>query len=286
MRKLVSLLGIGFLAAGCLSPGPSASPVVTAAPTYNVATGSDQLLLSIETGGGLVPMWFRLTHKPWFALYGDGRIIVPGPTGDSPLPLVPDLRQMHVAPAEIQKILAAADPAGLLGPDARFYAVDIFDASTTTFITTVDGKTHTLSAYALGYPASAADASAEAVRVRLADFERKMEDLSAFLGRTVDDTEAYKPAAMRIFTSPFDSSNPEDANRHVVAWPLGVDPGTAGEAAVTPNTRCLLVTEPDLDAFLVVAKGADAQSIWTYGAAKYSVYVRPLYSHEKGCTAT
>jgi hypothetical protein len=81
--------------------------------------------------------------------------------------VLPNLRQVRVTPAEIQKILAAADQAGLLGPDANFNATDIFDASSTSFTTIVDGKTHTIGAYALGYPVVTVGAALTEARKKL-----------------------------------------------------------------------------------------------------------------------
>jgi len=284
MRKLISILGISLLTAACTSAGASGPPGATLATHYNVATGSDQLVLRITTGGGVSPIDFVLTNTPWFALYGDGRLVVRGPgTKTYPAPLLPDLRQIRVTPAEIQKILAAADQAGLLGPDANFNAVDIFDASSTTFITIVDGKTHTIGAYALGYDAATVDAAVAEARRKLSSFDDAVGDMAAFLGREVGDAGAYDAAAMRLFTIPFDSSDPASLTGQVVAWPLSVDPGTAGEAAKVPKTRCLVVTGSDLGAFLTVAKTANKLTIWTYGAGRYSVFVRPLYPDETGC---
>ena len=127
MRRLLPLLGAGLLlAAACTvasvgSPTPSTAPTATptAAPTaaagYSVATGPNNLILRIATGGGFVAPSYMLTAVPGFALYGDGRIIVPGPvTAIYPAPLLPNLRIISVTPAEIQKIVAAADAAGLL----------------------------------------------------------------------------------------------------------------------------------------------------------------------------
>jgi hypothetical protein len=284
MRKLVSLLGIGLLAAACTGAGASGS---TPAPTYNVATGSDQLVLRITTGGGLVPVEYTLTHTPWFSLYGDGLVVVQGPANESyPGPLLPNLRQMRVTPAEIQKILAAADGAGLLGPDARFDATDIYDASTTTFTTIVDGKTHTIGAYALDFEGGTVDAAAARIREKLSGFEGELGNLAAFLDRQISDAETYDAAAMRLFTSPVDSSEQNGQTRPVLAWPLSVDPGTAGEATKVTMTRCLVVTGSDLEAFLAAAKTANSLTLWTYGANRYSVLVRPLYPDETGCPAT
>ena len=287
MRKLISILGISLLTAACTSADASGSPGATPVPHYNVATGSDQLVLRITSGGGLVPMNVLLTQTPWFALYGDGRIVVRGPATESyPGPLLPNLRQIQVTPAEIQKILSAADQAGLLGPDASFNATDIFDASSTSFTTIVDGKTHSIGAYALGYEGATMDAAMIEARKRLSGFEDKAGDMPTFLGREVSDAGAYDATSMRLFTSPTDLSDPASLTHQVVAWPLSVDPGTAGEATKLPQTRCLVVTGSDLEAFLTVARKANTLTIWTYGAGRYSVSVRPLYPDETGCPAS
>lgn len=287
MRKFISLLGIGLIAAACSTAGATDRPGFTPASHYNVATGADQLLLRVTTGGGLLPPGAQLTHKPWFALYGDGRVVVQGPrTETSPAPLLPDLRQMQVTPAEIQKIVGEADRAGLLGPDARFDAVDIYDASTTEFTAVVDGKTHTISALALDYDVTVADQAVAEARRRLSEFEREITDLAAFLGRQVSDAEAYDAAAMRVFSGPANVSEQDQLTHETVAWPLTADPATAGEAAFVPQTRCLVLTGSDLELFQKVAREADALTLWTHGPNRYTVYVRPLYPDESGCPAS
>ena len=42
-------------------------------------TGTDQLVLRVETGGGYTAPEFQLRLIPEFSLYGDGTIITPGP---------------------------------------------------------------------------------------------------------------------------------------------------------------------------------------------------------------
>jgi hypothetical protein len=193
---------------------------------------------------------------------------------------------MQVTPAEIQKIVGEADRAGLLGPDARFDAVDIYDASTTEFTAVVDGKTHTISALALDYDVTVADQAVAEARRRLSEFEREITDLAAFLGRQVSDAEAYDAAAMRLFSGPANVSEKDQLTRETVAWPLTVDPATAGEAAFVPQTRCLVLTGSDLELFQKVAREADALTLWTHGPNRYTVYVRPLYPDESGCPAS
>jgi hypothetical protein len=252
-----------------------------------VATQPDKLILRIATGGGFVAPGYLLSAVPEFALYGDGRIVVPGPVAEIyPGPLLPNLLVERVTPTEIQKIVAAADGAGLLGPDASFDAVGIADASTTVFTTVVDGRAHRISAYALsesGGRGPTGDPTVEAARAKLAQFWTQMSDLSTFLGRPVSDTEAYVPTGMRVFLGDAGPADPAQPTAQVVAWPLTADPAQVGQPTAVQGTVCVALTGADLSIFLGVARTANAAAVWTYGSARYAVTVRPLYPNESGC---
>jgi hypothetical protein len=283
MRRLISLLVAGLLAAGCTGSGGAGSS--NTPEHYDVGTGSGDLILQVTTGGGLMPIEYSLTHMPDLALYGDGRIIVRGPQIEIyPGPLLPNMRVIRVTPDEIHKIVAAADDAGLLGPDANFNATDIFDGPSTTFITIVGGKTHTIGAYALGIGGTVDDPVVEAARARLLDFDAAIADLSKFLGRSISDEEAYEPAGMRVFAAVADESHDaSELERQVVDWPLTMDPATAGQAIDHQDYRCLLLTGADLAVFLTVARTANTLTIWRAPSGRYTVMVRPLYPDESSC---
>jgi hypothetical protein len=297
MRKILSILTIPLLIAGCVGAGggnpsgstaPPTSPSTgpTTAPTYSVETGSNKLILRLAIDGGFVAPGYILTRMPIVALYGDGRVIVGGPVIEIyPGPLLPNLRQLHVTPAEIQRILAAADADGLLGPDASYMATNIADAGTSTFTTIVDGKTHSIGAYALGEGGTIDDAAATAARAKLLDFSNIITDLSKLLGRTLSDADAYVPTEMRVFVGPVPGTDPNFPNPQVVTWPLTVDP-KSGQATTNPGLTCLAVGGADLTAFLKVATGANARTIWSAPSGRFSVSVRPLYPDESGCVVT
>jgi hypothetical protein len=287
MRTLLSILTIPFLVAGCAGFGaggkPSASPTPTAAPKYSVESGSNKLILRLSVDGGFVAPGYLLTRMPIVALYGDGRVIVGGPMVEIyPGPLLPTLRQLLVTPVEIQKILAAADAAGLLGPDSSYDATNIADAGTSTFTTIVDGKTHTISAYALGEGGTADNAAVTAARAKLLDFSNTITNLSKFLGRTLSDAEAYAPTEMRVFVGPVLGDDPNFPNPQVVTWPLTVDP-KSGQKTTNSGLTCLAIGGADLTAFLKVATGANVLTIWSAPSGRFSVSVRPLYPEESGC---
>jgi hypothetical protein len=293
MRTFLTILAIPLLFGGCAgagtSGGPSSSNAPSAAPSsaakYSVATGADKLVLRLADEGGFVAPGFLLTRTPQFALYGDGRVIVPGPVDAiSPGPLLPNLRQMHVTPDEIQKILAAADAAGLLGPDASYRATNIMDASTTVFTTIVAGKVHITSAYALSESGATGDSPDAVAQAKLLDFQGKIQNLAGFLGRPAADDQAYEPTGMEVFPNVAPPSDGSSPTPQVVTWPLAADPATGGQPTLVEGTRCILVQGTDLAKFLAVAKNANALTVWTAPSGRYTVQVRPLYPEESGCS--
>jgi hypothetical protein len=297
MRKLFSILAVPLLAAACAGSGtagtnpPSLSPSIqppSAAPTtYSIETGTNKLILQVREGGGFVAPSSQLTNMPTFALYGDGRVIVPGPVDAMyPAPLLPNLRVFHVTPAEIQKILAAADAGGLLGANANYDATGVADLGTTTFTTVVAGKVHTISAYALSAEFKSGDPTVDAARARLVAFKDKLANLTGLLGRQMND-EAYEPTSVRVFAGPAVETPSTGITPQVVDWPLSLDPATAGQPAVVgslnASLRCIALTGTDLAAFLAVARTANSATIWKAASGRYAVSVRPLYPEESGC---
>lgn len=288
MRNFPSILAICLMAGACAAPatgGGTASPARSSAPRYAVESGPDKLILQLSEEGGFVAPGYQLTRLPQLALYGDGRVIVAGQLDSIyPRPLLPNLRQLHVTPAEIQTILAAADAAGLLGPDANYGAAGVADASDSVFRTTVAGVTHVVSAYALGMTDLGQTADGAAARSKLQSFEEEMLALSAFLGRPVSEAEAYQPKAMRIFAAPTPTPNSASPTPQVVAWPLAADPASAGETTSLTGVRCVVVSGAELTTFLAVAGTANTLTVWTAPSGRYSVSVRPLYPEESRCS--
>jgi hypothetical protein len=290
MRPFLSLLAAGLLIAGCVGTGSggtggNVSPSASASLRhYNLATGSNDLIIRLTDGGGLAPLSYLLTHLPGFSLYGDGRIVVPGPVDTKyPGPLLPNLRVLRITPEEIQRIVAAADEAGLLGPDAHYDATNIYDAGTSVFTLIVDGKTHTVSAYALFEGGTVEDEATAAARARLMTFRGRIEALSDLLGHQVTD-EDYELTGMRVYVGKADeTADPSGLTRQVVDWPLAIDPGTAGEQTTHVGLRCLALSGTDLTAFLAVARTANQLTIWRASGGRYSVMVRPLLPDESGC---
>ena len=129
--------------------------------------------------GGFIAPQAQLHRVPLLALYGDGRLIVPGPQIELyPGPALPNLQVRAVSEAGIQAILAAARAAGLLGPD-RQYDGHMPDVPTTTFTVVADGARHVVSVQGLGAggPATGSGSEDSAAVARLVTFQLKVTDL-------------------------------------------------------------------------------------------------------------
>jgi hypothetical protein len=242
---------------------------------YEVSTNPTEAVLKIDGWAG-PPSPSELEFMPTLVVYGDGRVVDPGYSES----LVPELYQYHVSPDEIQQILAAADEAGLLGPDAYYGAsgIHVYDVAYTTFITTVGGRVHEIGAYALGY-GDTDDESLTAARAKLEKFSGEMSSLDVFLGRKIS-WEPYEPTAIRVFPSSFPTGLTADK---VIAWPLDVDPSTGGEPTSYADYRCIVLSGSDLAEFVAAAKTATWKTAWSEGEGSYQVLARPLFPDERGC---
>lgn len=262
-RFAVAALGICLTATAC-SPAH-----------YEVDTGATSLVLSIDTYGGMPQRYGRLVTEPELVLYGDGLVIVSCmPQWADAYPVLACLNQARLRADEVQKILATADWASLLGPDRDYSAIFITDATTTVFKTTVGGKTHTVSAYALDASASSSDPSVEAIRRRLRAFRNGVENLPSFTGRAVEMTP-YTGTALRVRATAVQS--PDQAEMSLARkWPLAGDPISEVEGGLYPVT----LTGSDMAVFVSAAEGATTATLWNAPGGYYMLSATPLYPGE------
>jgi hypothetical protein len=286
MRTLIVLALAAVVAACSSSAAASPSPAPTNPPSpspaavlYPIDTSAASLVLRIDTAGGFMATGAALARVPDFSLYGDGRVIVPGgQIAIYPSPLLPAVAEAHLTAAEVQRLLAAADAAGLLGPDGSYGGPGMPDAGQTVFTLTVAGKTHVISATTAMAGASADPADPT---TRIAAFRASLGDLSALLGRTVTET-MYEAPGYRVFLS---AAGPVDAtasSASVVDWPLATDPAKAGPTAADGIT-CMAVTGTDTATFAKAATTANATTIWRASSGNYLAQVRPLLPNEQHC---
>ena len=289
----VAVAAVAVLASACGGvgnddPGSGGTTGATGAIGIEHPTGADQPILRVAYEGGFVPYEYTLGSTPFWSLFGDGTLIVPGPQIEIyPGPALPNLTATPVSEEGIQAILEAARDAGLMDGDANYGNQCIADAATTVFTTSAGGTTTVVSAYALDVGETAGTCGNEKdadARAKLAAFQAKLTDLRSWLPNGSIGTERpYDPTQMRVYVLPYqgDAELPQEP----IAWPLDPSLDTFGEAApdAPADVRCGVVTGEDLTTLLEAAEGANALTPWTSGRTEYQLIFRPLLPDEHAC---
>ena len=280
------------------SPTPSASASASVTPSggggcgiATYPTGANDLVLRLTVAGGFVPPGVDITNVPLISVYGDGRVISPGPQiMIYPGPLLPSLQVQVLTEAGMRRLLRAAADAGLLVADITYEAHGIADAPTSFFTLVADGCTHHVNAYALAESISnqGLDQATIEARARLLQFSSALTDLRTIAGaENVRDAGLYRAIAYRIVSredpaaGPGASATPEPA----LVWPLATPLATFGEPLVQgmTDTRCGVADGTDAAALTPLFEGANAETHWTSGGRQYYLRVRPLLPDESGC---
>ena len=297
-RKLlvIPLLALTLVTAACGGlnddgDGPGSGDTGGDDLAYEHPTGANDLILRLDVSGGFVPVEYALRTIPGVSIFGDGRMIVTGPVIEIyPGPAMPNLQVTRLTEDAIQAILAEADAAGLLGPDASYDYPCVTDVPTSTFIVNANGSTHTISAYALGFAdGGMSTGQCEGVdieaRERLYDFSVRLGDVRSWLpAGSFSDEEPYTPSALRVYVTDYRSTPEPGLEQPEVAWPLGTTLDSFGEPdANLQEIRCGVVQGDDLDTLLPQATSATELTPWTSDGTTYGLIFRPLLPDESGC---
>lgn len=290
-RRAGTLGAIALLAGAMSACAASASPSVS--PSGMVIlhpSGAADLVLRYEEVGGFMGPNALLGRQPIVSVYGDGTIITTGPVpAIFPGPALPNLVATKVTEAGLQRLLAAAALAGLLGPDAQYDATGVADASTAQFTVVAAGSRHVISAYALGIatPDMEGGPAASAARARLRVFADALGDLRRTLAPEVVGPEAaYAFGSLRILAAPGapQSGDPAVA-RPPLSWPLRTPLATFGAPATgaAASFRCGVVSGPDLETLRPLLAQATSITGWASGGSVYTLILQPMLPDDTGC---
>lgn len=280
-RSIAALVVATLLATACQTVGGS---IVH-------PTGANELVLRIETGGGLVPWDFQLGQVPELSIFGDGRVIVTGPQiAIYPGPALPNLVTFRLSEDGLQRLLENARAAGLLGPDAHYDYPGIADAPTTTFTVVADGKRHVVSAYALSMTGNdvQVDPAVRRARAALAEFEQKTSDLRSWLAdRIVEPETVLRFESLRVYATAAAPDASGGVEPNFADWPLSVSLAAfGGPASNPPDIRCGVVEGADLVTLLPAIQASNELTFWRSEGATYHLVLRPLLPDESGCPTT
>jgi hypothetical protein len=177
------------------SVAPSGSP---AAGTVDHKTGTTDVLLRYEEGGGFVMPAFLASQVPHFTLYGDGTVIFRNPMLELPaaegsVGTFNPMRTTKLTEEQIQELLILALGEGGLAVARPNYENNmVADASTAIFTIDAGGVEKTVSVYALGMDTQGgADAAARAA------FQKLAQRLTDFDQGGTFETAVYEPSAYR-----------------------------------------------------------------------------------------
>jgi hypothetical protein len=279
-----------LLSASCAAGGadsPSRSPFASPTGTLSHPQGAAELVLRSETVGGFLPREMLLSSYPLVSIYGDGTVITEGPQiAIFPGPALPNLISTKITEAGLQRLLALAAGAGLLGPDAQYDATGIADAGTARFTVVAEGTRHSISAYALNESEDRGLAPAVAAqRARLRAYAARLGDLRASLGPEQVGAEAsYRFASVRLYVQP--GILGEGPAQPALDWPLATPLATFGESAQSgagDGIRCGVASRAELETLRPLLLRASQATPWHSGGRVFSIRVRVLLPDESGC---
>jgi len=240
-----------------------------------------EVIFQAATGGGLVPPGSRLAEIPEISIYGDGRVILLGPTTlEFPGSALPNLQQGFLSSPDLDELRRGIEAAGLLDDEPPDYGVPgITDAPTTVVTVTVDGEKRTVSAYALDF-----DEGDDQLEPGQREARRALRALVRGLDADLA-TETYEADAVAVFVRP-NEAEPGTADAPAPAthdWPLGDLAGAGEPYEGFDNTRCLVLTGADADTVLTAAGDAKEGDLWRSGGGEYALVFRPLLPNESSC---
>jgi len=285
---MVFMLSVAVSACGTGGPGGNGdgSSTTTSSPGDSIAhpTTKNQIVLQVVTGGGFVPIEYDYTLVPEFSLYGDGRVVVPGPMIEIyPAPALPNLQTTVIPEESVQTILSATREAGLFDPSFDYGQPAVTDVGTTTITINADGTTYRSAIYALGMEQGTSGLTMQQQQARAAvnELRGKLMDLAAFEpGEIV--WEQYQFSALAVYSQAVDPAHTPDTDEvqpNHLDWPLG-DLSTMGEEVTPGAFRRLVLSGNDLAALQPLLGQATAITLWKSGSSEYRLLFRPLLPDE------
>ncbi|MBN1320355.1 MAG: hypothetical protein JXA87_05865 [Thermoleophilia bacterium] len=271
-------------AAGCGEATRGADTTAGPGGPIDHPGGAKELVLQVFAHDGFVPVSYHLTQLPHFSLYGDGTVIVTGPTiMVYPGPALPNLQVTTISEEAVQEILSAAREAGLFQNDVDYGQPGITDMPLTTIVVNAEGSTYTSKIYALGMEEGAGGLSIEQQQARatIDDLAGRLVDLTSF--ETGELAWApYEYSALAVFSVAVDPTytpGPDDVQPNRLEWPLG-GPDSLGAPIKPEGYSKVVVSGPDLGKLQAVLGEATQITVWTIGDREYNLHFRPLLPDE------
>jgi hypothetical protein len=278
MRRVLSLVLVLFLAAACAQ-----KTVVDPLPGGQGSYQPDDVVLRVEQTGGFVSVESLVTRVPDLTVYGDGRVIAPGPVmAIYPGPALPNIQVQKVTAQAVRTLVGLA-VAAKVGAALDFGQPSVSDGTSTRITVLTSSGKQVSTVYMLGMD-NGLTPGQRAARAPLRDLVAKLGDLPGTLGADeVGPSNPYTPHALAAVDSPWVGdpaagglTEPERA------WP---GPGLPGDK-IGPsggNLSCVTVSGSQLATVLDTAGQANQLTPWTWDGERYRMRFRPLLPDESSC---
>lgn len=278
---LASVLVVPAIGCGLTQPDERPGPGVER------PTDAGELVLRVETHGGLLPPLERERQLPGISIYGDGAVLMPAAVDAMfPGPAGYELDAYRVDADLLDEIVAAALAMGLHGEDrhlAQEGPAFVADAGATT-VTVVTGEgRHVTTADALF---ESADDDTPA-RSQLRDLVERLYAL-----RPTDAAPArYEPDAYRVYVAaPDPGFGADPAGAEPVLWPFPEPLADWGDPlpadGLSVDVRCAVVPAAELADAMEVLRALRSTTIVMDPAGDQAVVAyRPLLPDEEDCAA-
>jgi hypothetical protein len=290
-RTLIGLASLALLVPGCSGTLPAPSDGIGSTATSSTATPGPvarptdpgELVLRIESGGGLLPPLGRERQLPSLSIYGDGLVLVPRPQAAEVDPAGSEVAAFRLEAELVDEIVIAAREVGLRGADRQLPQEGpefTADAGATIVTVVADGARHVTSADALF---DAADESDE--RELLLRFVERLLALTPPAG----GLDPYLAPSYRVFVAaPDPGFGPELEDAVPAAWPFDEPLATWGEPippdGLTVDARCGVVDEATFADALAALRGATVQTVVEDEVGDRAIVAwRPILPDEAGC---
>ena len=167
-------------------------------------------------------------------------------------------------------------------PDRTYGRPPVADAPTTTFTVVVGAGRFVSRVYALGMESGGAstDLNNDDLRHRqqLLDFERKLSDLTTWLGADVGPDTEYTVTKLAVLARevPADWTDPSGIQPNTLDWPLD----DLANAKSTAIGNVVVVEGDDLDTLRPLLAQATQITLWRSGGKTYQLTFRPILPGE------